>query len=471
MTESDKIGVRLLTELEDLQQRTAQYQQAADRLKWQLGFETLLSDLSAHFVNLVPEEVDAAISLWLERICLFLDVDRGGIHQFSEDGRDLVVTHSYSVPGVIKVPKLICSDELPWFTSQVRGGEVFKAEDSLNELPPDAEAERRFVIEQGSKSTIGIPLKIGGRVLGAVVFGTLRVHHTWPDDLVQRMKLLGEVFANALMRKRFEEALRESRERFRRAFEYAAVGISIFDLLGRFLEVNSFFCNLLGYTESELLNLSLADVTHPDDREITLKRINQSLAGDIQYLWLEKRYLHRDGHAVWAYVSSTLVRKPDGSPLYFISHVQDISENKKSRELLAETNTALKVVLDRRVQDRQDTEKDILATFEKLVFPYLDKLGTTPLDREQRTYMDLLKGNLAEIASPFARRLSSLNDKLTPTELQVADLIKRGKTSQEIAPLLRISEAAVFFHRNNIRKKLGLLHKKTNLRSYLMNLS
>ena len=460
-----------MAELENLLKHTAQYQQTADRLQQQLGFETLLADLSAHFVNLPPEEVDDAITLWLERTCLVLEVDRGGIHQFSEDGRDLVVTHSYAVPGLPISPMQVTSDVFPWFTQQVLAGEILKADNTIKELPPDAVAERRFFIEQGTKSTISIPLKIGGRVLGAVVFGTLRAYRTWSDDLVQRMKLVGEIFANALMRKRFEEALRESRERFKRAFEHAAVGICIFDPFGRFLEVNSSFCHLLGYAENELLGMSLQDVTHPDDREITLKRINQALAGDVQYIWLEKRYVHRDGHPLWVYVSSTLVRKPDGSPLYFVAHTQDISERKRSRELLEETNTALKVVLDRQAQDRQDAEKDILATLENLVFPYLEKLDATPMDREQQTFLNLLRKNLGEIASPFARRLSSLQSKLTPTELQVADLIKRGRTSQEIASLLHMSDAAVYFHRNNIRKKLGLLHKKTNLRSFLMDLS
>lgn len=441
-----------------------------DSLEQRLGFETLLSDLSSDFVNQAPENVNAAISSWMERLCLFLEVDRGGVHQFSQDNRDLIATHQYAIPGIEESPKHTTSEFLPWFTRQVLNGEIIKLDDSRSALPPEAEAERRFIREQGTKSVISIPLKIGDRVLGAVVFGNLRFHKTWSDDLVQRIKIVGEVFANALIRKRFEEALRESRERFKRAFEHAALGIIVFNPQGRFLEVNSFFCRLLGYTETELLSMQLEDVTHPADREITHKRINQALAGDIQFIWLEKRYLHREGDEIWAYISSSLVRNPDGSPLYFVSYVQDISEIKKSRELLKEANTALKVVMDHRTRDQVDSEKNILATLEKLAFPYLEKLEATPLDHEQRAYIELLRGNLTEIVSPFASRLSDLKNKLTPTEIQVADLIKRGSTSKEIADLLRMSESAVFFHRNNIRQKLGLRHEKTNLRSFLMDL-
>ena len=440
-------------------------------LKQQLEFETLLSDLSSDFVNLSPESVDTALSSWMERLCLFLKVDRVAMHQFSRDKKKLAMTHSYAVPGIEKAPMNITSDHFPWFTKKALDGETIRLDDSARDLPGEAEAERRFLREQGAKSTISIPLKIGHRVLGAVVFGSLRARRTWSDDLVQRMKLLGEVFANALMRKRFEEALRESRERFRKAFEHAALGIIIFDTSGRFLEANSFFCNLLGYTETDLINLGLEEITHPDDREITRKRIKQALAGEIQYIWMEKRYLSRKGEEIWAYVSSSLVRKPDGSPLYFISHIQDISEIKRSRELLEETNTALKVVMDHRLQDRMDSEKNLLATMEKFAFPYIERLNATPLDHEQRAYVELLHGNLKEFASPFANRLSSLKDRLTPTELQVTDLIRRGNTSKEISSLLHMSVAAVYFHRNNIRKKLGLINEKTNLRSFLLDLS
>ena len=441
-----------------------------ERLDRRLDFETLLSDLSSSFVNISNEQINEEISLWLERLCWFLNVDRSGVHQFSRDYEKLVTTHSYALPGIEESPIFLTSKVFPWFTSQILAGRIVKLNDAGADLPPEASAEKLFVQEQGSKSIISIPLKIGDRVLGVVVFGNLRAKKVWSEGLVQRMTIIGEVFANALLRVRFEEALQESRERFRRAFEHAALGIMIFNPEGRIIEVNSFFCHLLGYMESDLLNTQLEDLIHPDDRKITKKRINQALAGEIQFIWMEIRYLHRTGGDVWGYASSTLLRASDGSPLYFVSHTQDISESKKSMKLLKETNTALRVVMDHRTQDRLESEKNTLATLEKLAFPFLEKLRSTPLDHEQQAYVDLLQENLEEIASPFVRRLVELKDKLTPTELQVADLIKRGNTGKEIASLMRISEAAVFFHRKNIRKKLGIRNKKTNLQAFLTDL-
>ncbi len=140
-------------------------------------------------------------------------------------------------------------------------------------------------------------------------------------------------------------------------------------------------------------------------------------------------------------------------------------------EILNQTNTALKVVLHNVERDKIQQQEEILANLENLVFPYLHKLNSTPLDREQRAFVELIESNLVEIVSPFAGKLSSLQYKLTQTEMAVADFIKRGKTSKEIAVFLKMSIAAVFFHRNNIRKKLGLRKTGTNLGAYLRSLS
>jgi DNA-binding CsgD family transcriptional regulator len=212
------------------------------------------------------------------------------------------------------------------------------------------------------------------------------------------------------------------------------------------------------------------EITHPEDREIGQKRLEQALTGELAYFWLDQRYVHGDGHEVWCYISCTLLRDWDRSPLYFVAHFQDISERIRSREQLRETNTALKVLLDGRDRDQAEKEREITAALENLVCPYLEKLQATPLDREQRTYVDLIRDNLDDIASPLVHGLATLEKRLTPTEFQVADLVRRGKTSQEIGELLRMSDAAVFFHRNNIRQKLGLRHSRINLRSHLAGL-
>jgi DNA-binding CsgD family transcriptional regulator len=103
--------------------------------------------------------------------------------------------------------------------------------------------------------------------------------------------------------------------------------------------------------------------------------------------------------------------------------------------------------------------------------PYLEKLKGGMLDEKQMTYLKLLESNLNDIISPFLQKLSSQYLNLTPTEIQVANLVREGKSTKEISSLLNISKRAVEFHRNNIRDKLGLKKAKANLRSYLLSLS
>jgi len=138
---------------------------------------------------------------------------------------------------------------------------------------------------------------------------------------------------------------------------------------------------------------------------------------------------------------------------------------------LEEANTALKVLLKRREEDRAELEEQILANLRELTLPYLDELKRIPLSDRLRLQVHLIEQNLAEIASPFLRRLKSLYATLTPREIQVADLVKDGRTTKEIAGLLNTSVRSVEFHRDNLRRKCGLTNRKTNLRSHLLTLA
>jgi PAS domain S-box-containing protein len=150
---------------------------------------------------------------------------------------------------------------------------------------------------------------------------------------------------------------------------------------------------------------------------------------------------------------------------------------KKERELqlnalhLEETNIALKVLLEQRDKDKNELEEKVLANVRGLLLPCLERLKGCHLNDRQRVYTDILETNLQTIISPFLHSISSRSLNFTPAEIQVAGLVKEGKTSKEIASLMNVSERGVEFHRNNIRQKLGLNNAKKNLRSYLLSLS
>ena len=137
---------------------------------------------------------------------------------------------------------------------------------------------------------------------------------------------------------------------------------------------------------------------------------------------------------------------------------------------LEEVNTALRVLLKRREEDKDELEEKVLFNMRELVAPCLEKLKKSRLDDKQKQYTNILESNLNDIISPFSQRLSSRYLKLTPTEIQVANLIKHGKTTKEIAEFLNLSSQTIEFHRKNIREKIGIKNKRANLRTHLLSI-
>jgi len=136
-------------------------------------------------------------------------------------------------------------------------------------------------------------------------------------------------------------------------------------------------------------------------------------------------------------------------------------------EELSELNSALRVLLKQREQDKDALEEKVLCNIKRVAVPYIEKLKKSRLNDEQITCLNILESNLNDIVSSFTRELSSKYLALSPTEIQVANLINEGKQTKEIADILNLSNNTIVSHRYKIRSKLGLKNKKVNLRAYL----
>ena len=154
-----------------------------------------------------------------------------------------------------------------------------------------------------------------------------------------------------------------------------------------------------------------------------------------------------------------------------VEHV--LKEREKELEIrgqrVEETNIALNVLLKKKEEDKTELEGKVLSNIERLIVPYLEKLKRTGLDEKQITYIHILESNLKELVSPFSHKMSAHFLNFTPTEIQVANLLRQDKTNKEISELLNSSPRTIAFHRENIRKKLKLVKKKTNLKSFLLS--
>jgi diguanylate cyclase (GGDEF)-like protein/PAS domain S-box-containing protein len=147
--------------------------------------------------------------------------------------------------------------------------------------------------------------------------------------------LARELDRKAAVRKSARAELRKSETHFRDTFENATVGMALEDAEGRILDANRALCEMLGYSEDQLVGMAFPELTHPDDVERDLDALRQMLAGESNRYTAEKRYLHADGHEVWAILSVSLAHRSDADPLRFIVQMQDISARKRSEERFA----------------------------------------------------------------------------------------------------------------------------------------
>ena len=168
-------------------------------LEDRLRFETLIADLSARFVKLDSDLIDGAIQDAQRRIVEALDLDRSSLFQFSDDAATMIVTHYWSRPGFAPLDMTARPVELfPWATAQLLQGQMI-CFSSLNDLPPGI-PDRANIERLGTKSNITLPLQASGRVVGALAFGSMRAERQWPAEIISRLSLVAQVFANTLLR-------------------------------------------------------------------------------------------------------------------------------------------------------------------------------------------------------------------------------------------------------------------------------
>jgi len=292
-----------------------------------------------------------------------------------------------------------------------------------------------------------------------------------------------EIVTDITGRRKAEEALRQSEQKYRELFENANDIIFILDFKGKILSCNAAASKTYGYAPEQMLRLNIENLLDPAylpvvRQLIRPRRKNPDVQNPQEFLTYTK-----DGEAVWVEVNARIMRE-NGREVSIHGIARNISDRKRieealkkrERELeeksrnLEDANTALTVLLKRREEDRTELEEKVIHNVRELILPYIENLKMTNIDSHQSNQLKILERNISEIISPFLRTLSSKYPNLTPTEIKIINFIKEGRTTKEIAELLNASARTVEVHRDNIRKKLGLKKRKANLRSHLLSL-
>jgi PAS domain S-box-containing protein len=277
--------------------------------------------------------------------------------------------------------------------------------------------------------------------------------------------------------------LEESRNRYQDLFDFAPVGYFAIDEKGLIRKVNLAGADLLGAERGNLIKTKFSGLISPDFQDVFYfhrKRVVETKTKQ----FCELEFVKENGTSFYARLETIVVQDTEGKFSQLRTALTDITERKQAEEVLMakekelknqaehleKINTALKVLLSHRDEEKKKIEENMLANVGKLIMPYIEKMEGSQIDASNRAYLSIIKSNLLDLISPFAERLSSKLLKLTPKEIQIADLIKKEKTSKEIGTLMNLSLHAISFHRNNIRKKLGLVNQDINLISYLRSL-
>jgi len=284
-------------------------------------------------------------------------------------------------------------------------------------------------------------------------------------------------------RKIVAEKLRESEDRYRAIFENTGTAMLIVAEDNTISLVNNEFEKMSGYGRQEVETLKKWTdfMSDADARQVSFAQNGRQAITTNASVHLEAQAIDRFGQI--RDVLATLSRIP-GTKKRIVS-LLDITERKHSEQTLLkreeelgaktreleEVNTALKVLLKRREEDRRETEEKISSNIQDLVLPHLAKLKKRMHGTREKSQINTIESILKGIISPFTQKLSSRMLNLTPKEIQVANLIRDGKTTKEIAEHLDVSKSAIDTHRHHIRKKLGLKNKRVNLTTYLHSLS
>lgn len=337
---------------------------------------------------------------------------------------------------------------------------------------------------------------------------------------LEKARLYADVKRELNERKNTEAVLRESEQRYRLLLESSPDPVVVYDMEGVATYVNPAFEQTFGYSCAELIGKQI-DFVPKENWPETRQAISRMKSGNKIKLFETQRFT-KDGRILDVQISSTMYRDSSGSPAGNIVTLRDISvlkqteqellryreqledivkertaelgqanrqmqqeieDRKRAEEALrkreeelkaksrhlAEVNTALKVLLKQRENDRNELEESMLSNVKELISPYIAQLRKTRLHTRQTMFVNILESNLNNIISPFISRLSSRFLNFTPMEIRVANLVKEGKTNKEIAALLFLSKNTVLFHRHNIRSKLGLKNTKINLRTHLLS--
>ncbi len=390
-----------------------------------------------------------------EKYRLMAETASIGIYQFDEKGKFIFLNDAYvKILGYNKADLLdrhlnvvIPEKEIPdsgKIIEKALSGELWKGEVSAKH-------------KLGHKVPVNISMvamKKNGAVLG--VHGSM-------EDITKR--------------KRAENALRASEEKARALLNATTATAILADKEGIILAINKAGAKRIGKSVDEIIGTCSYDYISHETRELRKAEVDEVIQTG-----LPMRNEHENEGVIFDQNIYPMFDK-NGTVNGIANFLLDVTERRRAEEELIEkkkeleiksvdleeVNTALRVLLRTREEDKKVLEGKVLFSVKDLIMPYIEKLKMRVNDQRHESYLDIIESNLNDIVSPFMTAKATELYKLTPTQIHVANFVKQGKSTKQIAEILHLSTSTIDSHRNTIRKKLGITNKNLNLRSFLLS--
>jgi len=334
--------------IDALEQKVWKLERLNRDLHYRLRFEGLITAISGKFINLSSDSIDAGVDEALREVGEMTSVERTYIFRYDPEAGTVSNTHEWCARGVEPFHDRLQNIPLEWgswLAGKIGAGDVVNIP-RVRDLPPEAAMLKALNVEQGTNSLILVPLAYGGTITGLFGLDSRNENRTWTDEVTALLKILGEIFSSAMERKRVEEALRRSEEKYRTVLETIEEAYWEVDLKGDLAFFNPSLVGLIGYQEDELRGMNYRDYTAPED----LDRISRSFNAVYRTgrgVRLDNYVFVANGGRRRAVEMSTYpIRDVEGNIIGFRGVSRDVTERKQAEQALHESEARYRAVLE-----------------------------------------------------------------------------------------------------------------------------